>query len=337
MMEYDPHEPGKRTLKYLKITDDEDFFCKLNTVLQSADLLNSEKDIDASNLPIIYIVGAPRSGTTLLSQIISRYLPVGYINNLIARFWLRPAVGIRLSEVLIGENGRNEITFQSSFGTTRKIQEPHEFGYFWRQWFNLDQAPTHKLSTTFVNSLDREGLKAALEKEILMSFQRPVVFKNVICGFQASYLTAIHSRSLFIHISRDPLTTAASILKSRKERFGSYDVWWSLKPSSWPFLQHDRDPSTEVALQVYECRREIDEELLKPNVHGLHVTYEELCERPLFVLSQICQALEKMGYPMKPIEQIIPEFYASSKLQVPEEMFDKLRLTMKNIFNKEKS
>ncbi|MEN6624117.1 MAG: sulfotransferase [Smithella sp.] len=334
-MEYDPHEPGKRVLKYLKITDDEDFFLKLNAALQNADLSNSEREIDVSDLPIIYIVGAPRSGTTLLSQLISRYLPVGYINNMIARFWMRPSVGIRLSEVLLGGDARREITFQSSFGTTRKIQEPHEFGYFWRHWLSLDQSPTHKLSPDLLTSLDKKGLKVALEKEILTSFQRPVVFKNVICGLQAAFLTEIHPLSLFIHISRDPFITAASILKSRQARFGSYDTWWSLKPSTWPFSQYGKDASSEVAMQVYECRREIDEELSKPNVQVLQMTYEDLCGQTLHSLERICGALERLGQEIRPLGNDISPLHPSKKTDLPDNMIDQLNKSINKIFHKE--
>ena len=336
-MEYDPHEPGRRVSEYLKITDDEDFFLRLNAVLQDADLSSAGQDIDVSGLPIIYIVGAPRSGTTLLSQIISRYLPVGFINNLIARFWMKPSVGIRLSEVLLGSDARHEISFQSRFGTTKKIQEPHEFGYFWRYWLKLDQAPTHKLSPDLLASLDKEGLKAALEKEMLASFQMPVVFKNVICGLQAAFLTKIHPSSLFIHISRDPFITAASILKSRHERFGSYDTWWSLKPSTWPFPSCENDPAAEVAMQVCECRREIDEELSKPGVHALRLTYEGLCEKPLQFLEQLCRALEGLGQKMKPFDEPLPPLHSSRKAEIPEIMIEKLKLAIDKTFHKERS
>ena len=51
----------------------------------------------------IHILGAPRSGTTLVSQLIPSELPIGYINNLIAAFWKAPIYGVELSKKLISE------------------------------------------------------------------------------------------------------------------------------------------------------------------------------------------------------------------------------------------
>src|SRR6266481_489501 len=36
--------------------------------------------------PIIFVTGAPRSGTTLVSQVLVHHLPVAYFNNLSALF-----------------------------------------------------------------------------------------------------------------------------------------------------------------------------------------------------------------------------------------------------------
>ena len=43
--------------------------------------------------PTIHVIGAPRSGTTLLTQLVSSSLDVGYINNLIAAFCASHAMG----------------------------------------------------------------------------------------------------------------------------------------------------------------------------------------------------------------------------------------------------
>ena len=74
-------------------------------------------------------MGVPRSGTTLVSQLVSAHLDVGYINHLVAAFWRAPVTGIRLSKKLI--KGVRETSFASEFGRTSHLWEPHEFGYFW--------------------------------------------------------------------------------------------------------------------------------------------------------------------------------------------------------------
>jgi ABC-type oligopeptide transport system ATPase subunit len=56
-----------------------------------------------------FIVGLPRSGTTLLSQLLAYSLDAGYTTNFAARFWLAPVHGLRLGRrggVVAGEDPR---------------------------------------------------------------------------------------------------------------------------------------------------------------------------------------------------------------------------------------
>jgi hypothetical protein len=324
-MMHDPHESGPRTSPFAKNAAAETFFFTLNTILHNADLPSPETVGDVTRLPLVYIVGVPRSGTTLLAQMLCGYLPVGYINNLIARFWLKPSVGIRLSQAVLGEEARNHITLRSTHGTTEGASSPHEFGYFWRYWLQLDQTPTHHLSVPALAKLDRVGLQYALQQEILASFNCPVVLKNIICGFHAAFLTEIHPLSLFLYIQRDPLATAASILKVRRERFGSYHTWWSLKPSTYPFDIPPNDPALEVAMQVVMCQREIDQELSRPGVHSLRCTYEQLCTSPRQVLEQVCERLAALGSDICPVGYDLPSLTVAPVPGLPSALATRLR------------
>lgn len=320
----DPHELGERLPRFAKQERDEQFLAELNHALLRVSLTALPGAPNPERLPILYIVGVPRSGTTLLSQLVSRYLPVGYINNLIARCWLRPAIGIALSRSLFGDHAREGITFHSSYGTTQEVVGPHEFGYFWRHWLPLDQAPNHHLSAEAQASVDQPGLKRALEEEILGAFGAPVVFKNVICGFHAALLTRLHPASLFIHITRDPYAAATSILEARHLRYGSYDVWWSLKPSSYPF-RHRGDPAAEVAQQVLDCRQEFERELAQPGVRSMTVTYEDLCASPATVLDVICQGVQRFGIPFQRLSGELPALSPTPPSPLPEALQRRLK------------
>jgi LPS sulfotransferase NodH len=338
-MIYDPHEAGQRVDKFAKDEWQEDYFLILNQRLERVELPAIMPDMQVDQLPIIYIVGAPRSGTTLLSQLVIRHLPVGYINNLIARFWLRPSIGIHLSKVLFGDKAQQDVLLRSTHGTTEGAASPHEFGYFWRHWLKLDQFPTHHLSADMLSSIDKKGLKHALESEILMAFDCPVVLKNVICGFHAEFLTQLHPVSLFVHISRDLFATAASILKVRKERFGSYQNWWSLKPSTYPFSIASGDPVAEVVAQVRECQSEMEQELSKPGVHSIHITYEKMCAEPRQVINEIRAHLATMGCTIEASLDNYPHLAVASPSILPADLDERLReyLESRNYSNGEYS
>jgi hypothetical protein len=323
----DPHETQPRVGRYQANAEDEAWLAALNQHLAAA-RLPSAAGVEPARLPLIYVVGAPRSGTTLLSQVLSRFLDVGYINNLIARFWLRPSVGIGLSRLVLGGSGREQIAFESEHGTTAGVAGPHEFGYFWRHWLQLDAQPTHHLSTAALQHLDRDGLREALEREILAPFGTAVVFKNVICGFHAEALTQIHAPSLFLHIVRDREATCRSILKAREQRFGSPTAWWSLKPSTYPEIAALVDPAAQVVRQTDDCRAEIAAELGRPGVLAMTIEYERLCREPLSVLHAIADAVAATGSGVRMLDGVPESFRYSQGPQLPSDIHDALRTAL---------
>ncbi|NBO54134.1 MAG: hypothetical protein EBU84_05990, partial [Actinobacteria bacterium] len=87
MMRTDPHELGRRTSRFSKDDSTEEIFWRLNEAIRGIKLGTST---GVKLPPLVFIVGVPRSGTTLLSQLFSRFLDVGYIDNIVARFWANP-------------------------------------------------------------------------------------------------------------------------------------------------------------------------------------------------------------------------------------------------------
>jgi hypothetical protein len=290
----DPHEQAARLAGVAKDDAAEDLLLRLNEVLAEASLPAPAPDPEAARRTILYTVGVPRSGTTVLAQLIARHLPLGYVDGVVARFWRRPSVGIALSRALLGPIGTREIALASVHGSPEGATGPHEFGYFWRHWLRLDEASTHHLSVKEEAAVDASGLRHALEGEILAAFRRPVTFRNAVCGLNARLLSRVHPACLFVWIRRPPLECARSILRCRMERFGSYDAWWSLKPSTWPF-GGEQDPAVQVARQVTDLSRELAAELGGPAIRTLIVEYTDLCRNPGAVLERIRDGLAVGG------------------------------------------
>lgn len=309
---------GRRSERYRRDPAREAFLNALNGALKTFDVPGRIVDPATADLPVIYIVGAQRSGTTLLSQLISRFYAVGYVSNMIAAFWDKPLAGILLSEALLGQDGRRAITFRSKHGVTPAVEDPHEFGYFWRRWLPVDRHPTHALPDAARRAVDVEGLGRVLREEMLAAFGRPLVFKNVLCGFHPDVLVRAHSRSLFVDIVRDEEATAASILQTRLERFGDYEAWWSMKPPTYPGLLRPGDPAAEVVAQIRDCRQEIAVRLDTPGVARLQVSYEAMCADPRGVLASIAARVETLyGVALEPIDGEWPRLDAARPARLP--------------------
>ena len=289
----DPHEHRPRLPAYAKRDADERLLRTLNEAIAGISLDEIESGA-TDQLPILYVVGAPRSGTTLLAQLLIGCFRVGYISNLTARFYRRPVIGVALQRMLDPEFD-DRLDLSSAFGVTRGPWGQHEFGYFWRHWLQLDRCPTHCLDTEARARVDTDGLGRALRQELLAVFSRPLVLKNIICGFHATLLSRVHERSIFLHIERPERDVVRSVLNARKVRYGAHETWWSIKPPTWPFPDTLGDPVLEVVRQIRDTKSKIREELASPGIHALEVDYLQLCRDPSAILNEVAAIVARLG------------------------------------------
>jgi hypothetical protein len=239
--------------------------------------------------PTLHIVGAPRSGTTLLYQVIAGSLDVGYIDNLTAAFWRAPVTGLRLSRKV----GVAPATgFGSDFGRTTGVGEPHEFGYFWNHHLAYpdlsERGPDHeeridwvRLRRVIVNMAEARGA--------------PMVFKPMLLIWHMEAMSRAMPRTCYVWIHRDPRDTARSILRMRLAVRGTVGEWASLRPLG---ARSESDPYRQVAAQVLLLERAIRGAAarLGPGT-VLPVRYERLCAEPNAVIADIRELMGAKGEP----------------------------------------
>ncbi|MBC9798132.1 sulfotransferase [Sinomicrobium weinanense] len=236
--------------------------------------------------PTLHILGAPRSGTTLASQLISSFLPVGYINNFIATYWKAPVYGIELSKKLLGLEYVSN--FKSSFGRTDAIREPHEFGYFWN--YHLKYPGLQQQEKEHEKEIDWEDLSIILNN-ICYRFDRPAVFKSFLLGFHAAKVCQVMPKTCFIYIKRNFLDNALSILKLRKKLNGDVNTWGSIKPLQYERLK-ELDVYAQISGQILALEYEYFNQLDKvPQKNKLFFRHEDICEDPASFLGEIGELL----------------------------------------------
>jgi LPS sulfotransferase NodH len=286
MRPYQRRADPELTETFAKDAGEEDFLEHLNAVLaphEEAGYLDLEE-----RFPTLHVIGAPRSGTTLLYQLVASGLEVGYVNNLVAAFWRAPATGIRLSRKLRVEA---ESSFDSSFGRTRGIQEPHEFGYFWNhhlRYPDLAERPAgHEAA------IDWDGLRTVIVN-MAHAYGGPVAFKPMLLLWHLEAMVRCMPRTCYVWIRRDQRDTALSLMKMRQGLRGSYEAWTSLRP----LADLDGEPPwRQVAAQVVLLERTIEEAArrLGPE-HVLPVRYERMCAEPVAVLEEIRDLMGAKGH-----------------------------------------
>jgi hypothetical protein len=237
--------------------------------------------------PTLHIVGAPRSGTTLLYQVIAGALDVGYIDNLTAAFWRTPVTGLRLSRKV---GVAPSTGFGSDFGRTSGVGEPHEFGYFWNH--HLAYPDLSERGTDHERGIDWDRLRRVI---VNMAEARgaPMVFKPMLLIWHMDAMVRAMPRTCFVWIHRDPRDTALSILRMRLAVRGRLDEWASLRPSA---AHGETDPHRQVAMQVLLLERTIRAAAARLGpATVLPVRYERLCAEPNAVIADIRDLMGAKG------------------------------------------
>lgn len=265
------------TEKYKKATSFEAVLNSLNSQLSL-----SQKELFKKNnkdQTSIHVIGSPRSGTTLLMQLLISNFDLGYVNNFIATFWNAPLYGIHLSKKLLGDHYKSNL--KSDFGRTNNIQEPHEFGYFWKHHLqykdHLQQTYNPK------HTIDWDQLRQILY-QMGLAYNKPIIYKSFLYGFHIEEAVKMMPKTLFIHIKRDLYQNAFSILKLRKKMFGDETVWASMKPHQYSFLKNE-NIYRQIIGQILFLNYEYEKQLKNiPSKNKLVIEYSNLCNNTGVVL-----------------------------------------------------
>lgn len=170
--------------------------------------------------PILFICGAPRSGTTLVYQCLVHGGQLGYISNLIARFVGNPELGIRLAQAL---ELSSKFDAMSTFGQTSTLSGPHEFGRGWNKILNIKSLVQPE------GSVELDQWAAEKIRRISAAWERPVVFKSFGYLWFIEEIAKQLPSSLWLHISRSPVDNARSLksLYDNRIESGIECVWHS--------------------------------------------------------------------------------------------------------------
>ena len=221
----------------------------------------------------VFIVGAPRSGSTALYQALTECLDLLYIDNLASLFYRNLYLGMWLSQTTFRR--RRHGCFKSEQGSTEGcgLHAPAECGDFWYRW--LPREP-HYIPE---GQLEEEALQQIRHTiyAIIHRFQRPLLFKNLNAGQRMGMLRQIAPSARFIFIRRDPVFTAQSIMETKGKKGLDARDWWSIMPENQPRLLALDGPEMAVAQVFYLERQIMMDRRLFPPEQCVDIGYEDFC------------------------------------------------------------
>lgn len=222
--------------------------------------------------PPVFIVGAPRCGSTILYQALSNALDLLYIDNLAARLYFNLFTGLWLSQRRY--RGRPHDSFEAAHGDTRQAggHAPSECGAFWYQWLPRED---HFVDYGQVPPRHVRQIRFAVEFPSRW-FGRPLLFKNLNAGQRLRLIVEAFPAARILYLHRDPAATVASILKARRALAIPAGRIWSVRPRD--FRRLEQLPEEEMCreqVRLLEAQIEADLALFPP-AQIMRVHYDDL-------------------------------------------------------------
>ena len=203
----------------------------------------------------VFIIGAPRTRSTILYQVITNQLDVLYIDNLVCWFNKNIFFGFWLSNKLFNQKAHN--CFESIYGNTSKFElhAPSECGAFWYKWL-----PTHRHFIDY-NDITDKMINEIREEitTVINYFDKPLVFKNLNAGQRLRLLSKCFPDAKFIFIKRDPLFTSQSILKAKRKLNLLDNEYWGIMSRNFEILKN-LNYSEQIIKQIFYIEKQIMED-----------------------------------------------------------------------------
>jgi len=282
-----------------------------------------------SNQPLkhqpVFIIGAPRTGSTILYQTLTNQFDVLYVDNLVCKFYKNFFFGFWLRDKIFKQKAHN--CFKSNHGDTSKcgLYAPSECGGFWYRWLPSDRH--------FVDYEDiTDEMLSEIRKEIttvINYFDKPIVFNNNNIALRIRLIKKIFPDAKFIIADREPIFVAQSLLKARKTFYNDLNIWWSIMPKN--YIELLEEPYfKQVVLQHYNINKQMYKDLteLINDTNYLTINYKDFCANKNKVFKEIDNLI---NYKTTRLSFTNNEVIESRKLNLEESLIKKIEIEIERL------
>lgn len=176
--------------------------------------------------PVLFLVGNPRSGTTVFTQFLQSTRQFAVPTNVMSRFYYAPYLGAKIQQLLFNPEydfrdqlggAQLEVAMSSSLGQTKGALAANEILHFWRRF--LPVYDPRYIEPELQDEIDVGSIAAELAA-IESVFEQPLALKGALL-FNLKHLKQCADSSLFVYMRRDPLFIAQSLLLGREIIMGA--------------------------------------------------------------------------------------------------------------------
>ncbi len=273
----------------------------------------------------IFILGAPRSGTTLLYELLVNCYEFSYFTNFANTFYNTPLTVSKFGAQFKRNWYGNQ---ESRFGTISGLGAPSEAGSIWGRWipeFNyLDENDAEERSKHLADLV-------RVIKALQLIQGAPFINKNVMHCVHIRFLDAVFPNCLFIDLRREKKANVRSIIRAREQKGGPMldaDGWWSVRPrnvESWCGLSIEEQACAQVSLlhkNIDESFRAIGED------RRIMINYEDICLDPESILEKVRKFLISKSLDIQKRHPFPVSFNKSPSVPFASEVEELIELTL---------
>jgi hypothetical protein len=229
----------------------------------------------APRRPPLFVLGAPRAGTTALFLTLVNGLRLGFFPNLAKRHPRAP-----VSYALLGAlGGGYRPTFANRFGALEAPMAPSDGWHIFTRWLP--------------NEACDEGAAEGAEtlRTLVRAFEllhgAPFCVRNNVNSLRIAPLRRLFPEAVFVASRRDWRETALSLAEATRAHGTPPDAWWSAGPPDVDPGAFD-DPLEKAVYQVLGVEALMLRDLAAvPDGHQRLVAYDTLCARPDAVVEAV--------------------------------------------------
>ena len=279
------------------------------------------KKQDKPKLPLLFVCGPPRSGTTLVAQVLIKSLPVYYFNNLTSIFPRSPI----LSNMLFGRFirfGNRDVTFNSLYGRTARLGAPNDALYLWDRWTGVNR-------DTIPKEISPENQKAIRHffAAVEQHSGKPLVNKNNALNTYAHNIADILDTAIFICLDRDPLYLAQSQFIASQFVYGderlAYGVHFDMDDGQ---TLDDPDPIELVCRQVLNHKKVMQRQQdLIGRDRFIIVPYEDFCADPAKWVNKIATDVLQHPIDVEALRESLGTIKVSNTIKLEPDTFKAIK------------
>jgi len=230
----------------------------------------------------IFIVGVPRSGTTLLYDLMALHPDLAFFSQLDLKEMLSEKFmefqyfRRRIFEIRRWPFSRDgfEVRITTSF------EMPHEFGLFWNKWI-----PKSWANANDVEEAQRNGLRKGVNDDLIRKKKKRFLSKDPSHSIRIEFLNQVFPGAIFVNIIRDgtavvsSMTKEGRIFKDPNSYFGL-----SLKNNNqmdYDFLERHARQWIEINDEIQSAKNNLEPE------QYYELKYENLVSNPKKTLDGI--------------------------------------------------